>query len=371
MRLQRVTVPIALLLIVSVLSVGGGGATAVAASGSDCSYPATFTDATGTEVTVEEEPESVVTLNPSAAQTMWEIGAKDKVVGVSKYAAYLEGASEKTNISGPGRTTVVVEKVVALQPDLVLAPNTISNGTVQQLRDNGLTVYRFGFAGSLADIRAKTLLTGELVGECEGAQETADWMDEQTSIIEETVEGEQSVRALYTFSGGYTAGEGTFLHRAIVAAGGTNVAAEAGIEGYRPISEETIAEQDPEWIVRNTYSPEVPKTDAYNATTAVQEGNVVVVNTNLINQPAPRIVYPILKMVKAFHPEAYDETLRTPTPSATPSPTDAPATTEPPTVTDAAEATATPTETSSSSPGMGVLVALVALAGAALAVTRR
>jgi len=45
-----------------------------AAQESDCTFPVELTDQSGTTVTVEESPSRVVTLNPSAAQTMWGAG---------------------------------------------------------------------------------------------------------------------------------------------------------------------------------------------------------------------------------------------------------------------------------------------------------
>ena len=78
---------------------GAADADSLARTQADCGYPYSAEDATGTEVTLEERPERITTLNPSAAQTMWEIGGEDQVVGVTQYASYLEGADERTNVS--------------------------------------------------------------------------------------------------------------------------------------------------------------------------------------------------------------------------------------------------------------------------------
>jgi len=37
----------------------------------ECTFPVTMTDATGTDVTLSEEPTRIVTVNPSAAQILW------------------------------------------------------------------------------------------------------------------------------------------------------------------------------------------------------------------------------------------------------------------------------------------------------------
>jgi iron complex transport system substrate-binding protein len=269
-----------------------------------CEFPVTRTDATGADVTVESKPARIVTLAPSAAQTMWEIGGSDAVVGVSRYAAYLEGAGAKTNVSGAGQTFVDVEQVVGLEPDLVLAPNVVPNETVDKLRSAGVTVYKFRPAPSIEFVEEKTLLIGRLTGHCEGARETVDWMTERLDAVERAVDGEPRPRVLYvTF--GYAAGSSTFVHDVLTTAGGRNVAAAANITGFGQISDEVIVRRNPEWLVLNSDAPTVPRSAAYNSTDAVRNDRVVVVDANYVSQPAPRVVRVVEKLARAFHPEVY------------------------------------------------------------------
>jgi iron complex transport system substrate-binding protein len=332
-----------------------------AAQAGTCGFPVTVTDATGTQVQVEDRPERIVSLSPSAAQTLWEIGARDRVVGLTQYATYLEGADTRTNVSGAGQSLISTEQVVGTNPDLVLAPNVVPNETVTALRDAGLTVYKTGFAGNLRDVADKTRLYGRLVGSCESANATADRMESELATVEEAVAGEDRPRVLYTFFG-FTAGEGTFIDEIITTAGGENVAATANVTGYQQISPETVVAQDPEWLVLNTDSPQVPRNDAYNSTTAVEEGNVVVLNTNYLNQPAPRVIRPVRTLARTFHPEAYAQANTTATPTATPTASPTPGTT-----TQAVDDTPA---TTTSTPGFGVTVALLSLLGAALLARR-
>ncbi|GGL68668.1 PGF-CTERM-anchored ABC transporter substrate-binding protein [Halocalculus aciditolerans] len=255
---------------------------------------------------MDTPPERIVTLSPSAAQIVWEIGAADRVVGVTGSASYLDGASEKADVSGSGMSYVDQEKVVSLEPDLVLAPDTISDETVGTLRDSGLTVYHYEAAESIADIKEQTHATGRLTGNCDGASETVSTMESRLATVDEATSGTDRPGVLYTFYG-YTAGSETFIDNIITLAGGTNVAAEAGITGYKEISSEVIVQQNPEWIVRNSQNPSVPKTSAYNSTDAVKNGNVVVLDNNYLNQPAPRVVQPITTLAKALHPESWGD----------------------------------------------------------------
>ena len=363
------------LAVVVVTMVGaavGGGIGTVAADGSasqetNCSYPITVTDATGTEVTIEEPPETVVTLGPSAAQTMWEIGAKDKVIGLSKYGGYLDGADSRANISGAGRSFVVTEKVIELQPDLVIAPAITQNETVEKLRDAGLTVYRFERANSMEEVKEQTLVTGRLVGACEGASARVAGMNESLSVVEAAVEGESNPKVLYYMGGGYTAGKGTFIDEIIETAGGTNIAAEADITSYQQISSEVVVEQNPDVIIlpvapadesQAMVAVSVPKTAAYNSTDAVQNENYVRLNNNYLNQPAPRTVQSVTELAKALHPEAYEaaQEAQESTTTSTPEPT---TTTAEPTTTQ--PTTEQPTETPTTSPGLGIAGAVFAL----------
>jgi iron complex transport system substrate-binding protein len=310
----RATVLAALLVVAAVAAIPVGGATT--ASNGDtveslqetnegCDLPYNATDATGTEVTIQERPERIVTLGPGAAQTVVEIGAGDRIVGASQYASYLEGSDGWANVSGPGQTFASVERVVAQEPDLVLAENIVSNETVDKLRSAGITVYRFRSATGLQDVYDKVNRTGRLVDEPYAAAETVAEMRYRIEIARTAAETSESPRALYVFFG-YTAGDGTFIDEIITAAGGTNVAAEAGITGYKQISQEVVAQQTVEWLLLNSAGPTVPQSPAYQETIAAKQNRTVVLDRNYVSQPAPRIVEPITKLSKAFYPEAYE-----------------------------------------------------------------
>jgi iron complex transport system substrate-binding protein len=342
--MQRVALLTVAVLAVALVPATTGAQTAEGG----CSFPVERTDATGTEVRVAAEPTRVVTLNPSAAQTMWEIGAREKVVGVTKHASNLDGAASKANISGNG-ATVSNEEVVGLEPDLVLAPNTIGNDTVETLRGAGATVYRFREAESIDDIERKTRIIGELTGECAGAAETVEWMESRLETVDRAVSGADRPDVIYAFYS-YTSGADTFIHTLIERAGGNNVAADAGVEGYQPINPEIVVSENPQWIVLNDDWDEVPNTDAYNSTAAVREDRIVVINKNHLNRPAPRVVHAVTAMAGAFHPEAYE--------AANATATTEPTVTE--TVTESATDTPSATTAGGSGPGFGVAAALLA-----------
>ena len=287
--------PVALVALALLVPVAAGPATAggvVQAAddapvpqqgGVNCEFPVSVTDATGQTVTVEEKPDRVVALQASAAQTMWEVGARGTVVGmpVRPYTAYLNRSTDRTDILAEDGS-VVQEQVVALEPDLVLAPNALlaPNETVESLRQSGLTVYHFRQANSLEYVYEKTRTTGLLVGEYDNASRRAAEMEATVEAVRGAVAEEENPRVLYLLGpSGFAAGSNTFIGELVAAAGGNNVAGELE-GGYSVVSGETVVAEDPEWIVVPE-GRELPKTDAINGTTAVREGQVLRVNHGL------------------------------------------------------------------------------------------
>jgi iron complex transport system substrate-binding protein len=299
---------------------------------------------------------------------------------VRPYTAYLEGSAGKTGVLNEDGS-VNRERVVSLDPDLVVAPNVVPNATVESLRSAGLTVYKSGFPSSLAAITEKVSLYGRLVGECDRARTVTDSFEESVERLRENASERYNPRVFYYFFN-FTAGEGTFTNEVIETAGGRNLAAEAGVGGYRQVSLELVAEGDPEVVVVPDDSA-VPSGEPWNSTTAYRTDRIVRVDTNLVQQPAPRVVGPMRTLAAAF------AAVGTPTPTPTrttvaatvePTGTPIPPTATPPTATPTPTPGATPDETTAagttpgsggSGPGFGLVGALVALVAAALLVSRR
>ncbi|MEF8840789.1 MAG: PGF-CTERM-anchored ABC transporter substrate-binding protein [Haloarculaceae archaeon] len=362
------------------VAIGSTATSTDRAAQADCSFPTSATDATGTEVTVDEEPERIVVLQASAAQVMWELDVRDRVLGmpVQPYTAYLEGSGEKTGVLNEDGS-VNREQVVALEPDLVVAPNVVPNETVRSLRNAGLTVYKSGFPSSLDAITRKVSLYGRLVGECDRARSVNEDFETSVEDLREDASGRYNPRVFFYFFN-FTAGQGTFSNEVIEAAGGRNLAAEAGVSGYRQVNLEVVAERDPEVVVVPDDSA-VPSGEPWDSTTAYRNDRIVRVDTNLIQQPAPRVVEPMRNLSAAFAavetptptptvtptPEGQtDEATPEPTPTATPSPTSSPGATP-----DETTAAGTSPGSAGDGTGFGIGIALVALAAAALLASRR
>ena len=358
-------------------AIGPGGSAAVGAaeapalSQHECSFPFTATDATGTDVTIEEPPEAVTTLGPSAAQTMWELEAEAQVVGVDQYSLYLDGAESKTNVSAAG-FGYSTEAVVGTEADLVLAANIVSNETVEQLRTAGMTVYKFEAATSIEDVREKTTRFGALTGNCAEAARTNAWMIENVETAREATSDAERPRVLVPQGSGFVVGGETFVDAIVTASGGENVAAKNYTQ-YPKLSDEVILELDPETLVLQPWMAMtgLAQQEPYASTTAGENNATVVVQGTYLNQPAPRsVVYATQNLTQAFHPDAAasvewtarsEVTLETETATST----------ETETQTEAVSDTITEPTTSTDAPGFGIGAVVAALAAVSLLLARR
>ncbi|MEY7849926.1 PGF-CTERM-anchored ABC transporter substrate-binding protein [Natrarchaeobius sp. A-rgal3] len=283
--------------------------TATQAIDADCDYPLERTDARGETIELADEPDAVVTLYPGDVQLAYQIGAEDRVVGmpIGPYTDDLE-TGDRTDITEDDGVTPVAEEIVALDPDVVLAANVAlaDEQLLDQLEDAGIPVYVLDTATSIDDVRENVAATGEITGECVGAEEAVDRMDDRLEVIEGALEDEEEPLAYYVSDDqGTTPGTETFQHDVLTAAGLENVAERADIEGWQEISPEVVVDEDPEWIVYPDWTDEPPIAESVEETTAYQDGNVVAVDDNAMSQPAPGIVDVIVNLVETVHPDVY------------------------------------------------------------------
>lgn len=104
----------------------------------EVSYPLTLTGTDGTEITINEEPEKIVSMGPNMTEILYAIGAGDKLVGRTDYCDYPAAVSEVESVGSISNADI--EKILSLEPDLVLASTHFSDDAVKQLDDAGVPV---------------------------------------------------------------------------------------------------------------------------------------------------------------------------------------------------------------------------------------
>src|SRR5262252_8468187 len=112
-----------------------------------------------------EFPRRVVCLTAETAEIAFLLGAGDRVVGVPGTARRPEAAREKARVGG--FTTFRLDRIVALEPDLVLAFSDLQRDVVRDLIGAGVTVLCTN-QRSFDEVLKAILLIGGALGREEG-----------------------------------------------------------------------------------------------------------------------------------------------------------------------------------------------------------
>ncbi|MFJ8063599.1 ABC transporter substrate-binding protein [Psychrobacillus sp. NPDC096426] len=99
-----------------------------------------ITDHIGRQVNVSITPKRIVSICPAITETLFTLGLKNEIVGRTKYCIFPEGIVENVPIIG-GTKEVNVEKIRALQPDLILAEKEENTEEIVQVLEEIAPVF--------------------------------------------------------------------------------------------------------------------------------------------------------------------------------------------------------------------------------------
>ena len=267
--------------------------TTVAAEESEFSYPLTLTDAYGNEVTIEEEPQTIVTVSPALTEIVYALGGEDKLIGRSDYDDYPEAVFDVQSVGAIDMPDT--ELIVSLDPDVVLASSIFSEEAYNALTDAGITVVIIKDETSLDALTTYIETVADVIGLHDAGEELAMSLSDQISeTYNEAMEtiGDDEITVYYAMSfgeyGDYTAGPDTFINDIITYAGCVNAASDA--DGWSYSAEQLLA-ADPYIILVPDWGYDAfLETEPYTELTAVQEGRVLAVDANIFERVGPRNV---------------------------------------------------------------------------------
>ncbi len=261
-------------------------------------FPVTITDDFGHAVTINKKPERIVSLAPSNTEILFALGLGDKIVGVTDYCNYPEKAKEKPKVGG--YSTVDIEKVLSLKPDLVVASFGNGEETIQTLRDYNITVIALN-PKTLEDVMKDIEMLGKATGTEENATKLIAIMKDRIKSVEaraKMLKSKPKIAHILWHNPIYVSGNGTFVDELIKKAGGENVFSD--IEGWKVVSVEDLYSKDPDIIIVNSGNGMSAEAEnvIYNWIVseledlrAVKEGKVYVINSDIISRPSYRLVF--------------------------------------------------------------------------------
>ena len=263
-------------------------------------------DDLGRLVAINGTPQRIISLAPSNTEILFALGLGDKVVGVTDWCDYPPEALDKEKVGG--YATPNIEKIVALNPDLVLVAYGTPMDVINNLVGLGLTV--FGIKTTdLDDLLNDIRRVGEITDkEVEAQTLTSEMANKIQTVTNQTQELEQRSRVFYIVWHDplWTAGSGTFIDELIEKAGGVNIF--GNVTGYPMVSIEDVLARNPEIIIASEWSYDwAMNATELASTNASQTGRIYTLDDNLIQRPGPRLVEGLEWFAHFIHPEIFGE----------------------------------------------------------------
>ncbi|MBW3114404.1 MULTISPECIES: ABC transporter substrate-binding protein [Bacillaceae] len=282
-------------------------------SGDSSEFPLSLNDALNHKVTLEEQPKHIVSLIPSNTEILFELGLNREIVGVSDFDNYPKEAADKEKIGG---MEFNVEKIVSLEPDLVLAHESTAKSAeegLNQLKDAGINVFIVEDAKSFEEVYTTINDIGVLVGKKDKAASIVSDMKSDLEEIEKKANEVSNKKRVYVEVSPspdiYSTGKNTFINQMLSMVNADNVMSEQ--EGWVKVNQESVISSNPDVII-TTYGyysenpkEQVMKRDGWKDVNAVKNGHVYDVHSDLVTRTGPRLVEGVEEIAKSIYPEVF------------------------------------------------------------------
>ena len=274
----------------------------------------TVTDDLGREVNLPAAATRIVSLAPSNTEILFAVGAGDKVVGVTTYCNYPEAATTKETIGGFSPKTISVEKIVALQPDVVFSAGGLQMPVIEALEKLNIPVVALDPA-TIDGIYGDIELVGKITGNEDGAAAVVDDMKTRIAAVTEKVsqvpESDRPTVFWETWDDPLmTAGPTSFIGQMIETAGGVNIFADVE-DQYPTVSAEEVIARNPQVIMGSDSHGDKLTVEAISARpgwaniAAVQNGRIYLVQGDIASRAGPRVADAIEFMAAALYPDLF------------------------------------------------------------------
>ena len=242
-------------------------------------------------------PQRVVCLTAETTEIAYAVGAGDRVVGVPGTARRPEAARDKARVGG--FTTFRTDKILALEPDMVLAFSDLQRDVVAELISAGVAVLCTN-QRSVDDIFRAILVIGGALG-CEAAARDviSDMRDEIKQVREYSSVWPDRPRIYFEeWMDPLIAGIG-WVSELIEIAGGRDVFAELRGRGEargRVVRAEEVVQRDPEIILASWCGKPVDATaiaarPGWSGVAAVRAGRIHELAGEDVLSPGPSVLH--------------------------------------------------------------------------------
>lgn len=279
------------------------------APGANSSAMRAFTDETGRRVNVPLQVNRIVSLAPNLTEIVFALDEGNRLAGDTDFCDYPPEATQKPHVGGPVNPNL--EQIVKLHPDLILATSINRRETVDALDRLGFPVY-ITDPHSVDEMIASVERLGSVLGAEKSAEALAEDLRARLAGLDRRLAGVAPRRVLFVVWTDplISVGRGTFVADGLRLAGAQSVV-DTDAEWPR-ISLEEIVRLQPEYLVFTSAHAGDTHQDidtlrsrpGWRDLDAMRQDKIVVISEAII-RPVPRIVDAIEQLARAIHPEEF------------------------------------------------------------------
>lgn len=257
------------------------------------------TDDRGVSVSFAQPPQRVVSLLPSLAETVCELGACARLVGVDRYTNYPESLQHVPKVGGGLDPSI--EAIVALRPDVVLMMT--SSRASERLRALGIKVVALE-PKTHADVQRVVLKIGAVLAVADAAKV---WraIDAGVSAAAQSVPASAKGTRVYfeVNPGPFAASEASFIGETLTRLGVKNIV-PGKLGPFPKLNPEFIVRADPDLIMAGEHSADgMTQRPGWQGMRAVRDGHVCIFSSNEADslvRPGPRMAEGARLMAKCL-----------------------------------------------------------------------
>ncbi len=274
-----------------------------------------LTDGLGKEVVLDKPAEKILVFAPSALEIIDGLNAMDTVIGVDNWSVdNKEPLAEGFEGFGDFQT-LNMEKITAAAPDIIIGLVGWAEADIQKLTDLGVKIYVVE-ANTIDEIYMEITNMGRILAKDAEAQELVDELKKQVEGISSKVAGlteDKKPKVFYEVWNEplMSAGKNTSINDLIEKAGGINIVAADGLEGWPEYSIEKLIQNNPDIIIAPvSLAPDVSTIiddSRFSSINAVVNKKVYVVPDNPTTRPSQNIIKGLTMFAQAIHPEIFGE----------------------------------------------------------------
>jgi iron complex transport system substrate-binding protein len=245
-------------------------------------------------VTIAQRPEHIVSLSPTATESLFAIGAGPQVIAVDDQSTYPADAP-KTDLSGFKPNA---EAIIAKKPDLVVLAND-TGGVVAALTKVGIPVLLEPAAAKFDDSYDEITDLGAATGNKAKADDVAAGMKQQIGQLIAAAPKDKKLTYFHELDNTpYSVTSTTFIGQIYGLFGLTDIADKApdAAGGYPKLSSEFVAKADPDLIFLadtkccGQSKDTLAKRPGWGGLSAIKNDRVILLDDDIASRWGPRVV---------------------------------------------------------------------------------